>query len=193
MKNTKINLLTYKANYQNLEKYFAYFRYSVIGLSIIFFGVVLYFLASALTLNGKISNLESRKANFLQALIDKKENEAKILFIQKKYQAMEKFLEDDAKFSPYYNLLVSTLSSSTESARLKSFQIDKERNIDFWVTFNNFREMAGFFEFVESEKFLSNFEKLSLKSFNTVSDKKQQENYELSFYGKFINIDEKTD
>jgi hypothetical protein len=92
---------------------------------------------------------------------------------------------------PYYDLLNSALGTSTESAVLKSFKINKNREVDFSVAFNNFTELTNFFGFVESEPFLKNFATLSLKNFFALNENDQnKENYELSFTGQFITINE---
>ena len=47
----------------------------------------------------------------------------------------------------------------------------------------------NFLRFVESENFLNNFEEISLKSFEVVGQNElKDENYELSFTGKFISL-----
>ena len=45
-----------------------------------------------------------------------------------------------------------------------------------------------FLKFAESEKFLNNFESISLKNLDIVGNKEKNENYELSFSGKFVPV-----
>ena len=192
MKKTKLNLLTSRENYQGIEKIFAFIRiFFFIQLSIL---VVLFafLFISAINQNSKIGNLLSKKESFLESLKNKEGNEAQLFYIQNKYQSLKDFLKEDARSLPYYNLLNSALSKSSESATLKSFLISKNRDVTFTVSFAHFDELLSFFRFIESDKFLSNFEKVSLKSFSALGDSKERQNYELAFTGRFIELHEAT-
>jgi hypothetical protein len=192
MKKTKLNLLTSRENYQGIEKIFAFIRiFFFIQLSIL---VVLFafLFISAINQNSKIGNLLSQKESFLESLKNKEGNEAQLFYIQNKYQSLKDFLKEDARSLPYYNLLNSALSKSSESATLKSFLISKNRDVTFTVSFAHFDELLSFFRFIESDKFLSNFEKVSLKSFSALGDSKERQNYELAFTGRFIELHEAT-
>ncbi len=191
MKQTKINLLTYKSDYRKIERYFFLMRFFILIFSILFLVIVFCFYFLLRLKNEKIDNLLNRKKRLLESIQDKKDNEAKIIFIQKKYQVLKDFLTDDAYFLPYYNLLSSALKPASESAKLETIQIDKERNVDFAVSFQQFNELTSFLKFVESVEFLKKFESLSLKSFSAQGGEKSKENkYILSFYGQFIKINE---
>jgi hypothetical protein len=48
--------------------------------------------------------------------------------------------------------------------------------------------MMDFLKFAESEVFLNNFEFISLKNLIIVGEKNKNENYELSFSGKFAQV-----
>ncbi len=191
MKQTKINLLTYKSDYRKIEKYFSFMRYFILFFSIIFLVVVFCFYFLVGSKNQKINNLLDRKKRLLESIQDKKDNEAKIIFIQKKYQVLKDFLTGDAYFLPYYNLLNSALKPASEAASLETIQIDKQRQVDFTVSFKQFKELTNFLKFVESQEFLKQFENLSLKSFSAQSGGKDVEGkYVLSFYGQFTKINE---
>lgn len=189
MKKTKINLLISQENYQKVEKYFQYLRYAVFILFIIFFVLVSLFLIMRISQNNQINQLQVQKRALLEIVKSKSSDEAKISYIQKKYQSVKEFLKDDAYSLPYYNLLNSAISSSTQPAALKSFQIAKSREVTFTISYNDLGDLLNFLKFVESEKFLKNFEKLSFKSFTAIGDiNVSKANYDLSFVGKFIPI-----
>ena len=163
----------------------------ILLLSIIFFITLIGFNYILFQDNKNINSLLNEKKNLLQTISTKKETQAKILYLQNKYSALTEFMKDDAKFSPYYNLLTSALNTGTQSANLKSFQIDKDRAVDFKVTFTNNRELLDFFKFVETPAFLANFLKLSLNNFVALSQEKNvSESYELSFTGIFKQIND---
>lgn len=191
MKKSKLNLLTNREDYQKIEKYFAWLRISVIILSVFFLIIIVYFFINLLLQHSQISALTSKKKFLLEQLQDKEEDEAKAIIIQKKYLSIKEYLKDDARPLPYYNLLNTAMASSTESAGLKSFQITKNREVNFTVSFTSFGDLLNFFKFIESDNFLKNFERLSLESFTAISSKESEKsNYELSFVGKFISINE---
>lgn len=188
MKKTKLNLLTNKGNYQKIEKVFSFIRllfYIQLGVLVVLF---LFFFISTMKQNSAIDGLLEQKKFLLQSLQNKEDDEAKLIYVQDKYQAIKNFLKDDARPLPYYDLLNSALFSSTGSSGLKSFLISKNREVNFSVAFVNFNDLLSFLRFIESDKFLKNFEQVSLKSFSLVGDSKTKENYELAFVGKFIEI-----
>lgn len=192
MKKTKLNLLTNREDYQKIEHLFEFIRwffYIQLGILVILF---VFFLISLANQNNKINNLLNQKKISLESLKDKEADETKLLYIQNKYQALKDYLKDDARSLPYYNLLNSALSKSTESATLKSFLISKNRDVSFTVSFAHFDELLSFFRFIESDEFLKNFEKVSLKSFTALGDSKTKQNYELAFTGRFIELHETT-
>ena len=112
-------------------------------------------------------------------------DEAKINYIQKKYTDLNTFLKDDAFSTPYYQLLSDAIKDSSESASLKSFEVNKNRITSFTISFTAFDKLMNFLKFAESQTFIKNFESISLKSFVIVGDKEKKESYELSFSGQF--------
>ncbi len=83
-----------------------------------------------------------------------------------------------------------------ELGSLEIFKLDKERNVEFTVTFNNLTRFIDFISFIESNKFLKYFEHLSINGFSLTHSTKskslgiEKENYKLSLKGKFIKINE---
>lgn len=189
MKKTKLNLLSNRENYQRIEKLFSYIRilfYLELGILVLFFA---FFFLSFVSQSHAINQLLDQKKALLDSLKSKEGDEAKLLYIQDKYQNLQTFLKDDANSLPYYNLLNSALSRSTESATLKSFLISKNRDVTFTVSFANLDELLRFFRFIESEDFLKNFEQVSLKNFSAIGgDSKAKQNFELAFTGRFIEL-----
>jgi len=190
MKKTKINLLTYKENYRQIEKFFLYLRVSTIVVVFIFISAICYFTVTMKGLTDKYNSLVKRKTMLMADVDNKKETEAKIIYIQDKYTALKTFLKDDARILPYYDLLISVLPQSTTSAKLEDFNVDTQRNIDFKFSFQNLSDLTDFFKLVESDNFLKNFEKLTLGGITT---DKQSANYTLSFTGTLVKINESKD
>lgn len=188
MKKTKLNLLTNREDYQKIEKAFLYVR-RLFYIQLVLLGVIfLFFFISMVSQNRTMNGLLNQKKSFLESLQNKQDDEVKLLYVQDKYQAVQNFLKDDARSLPYYNLLNSALSQSSQSASLKSFLITKDRNVTFTIAFANFDNLLSIFRFIEAQDFLKNFEQVSLKSFTALGDSKTKANYELAFTGKFIEI-----
>ncbi|MBI2051950.1 hypothetical protein HYT33_04280 [Candidatus Roizmanbacteria bacterium] len=187
MKKTRINLLAGRQNYARIEKYFAWIRWATIGYAaflLIASGIFSFFLFQQ---NTQIQSSLEEKRLYLTELGGKKENEAKLIYLAKKMGAYDRFIRDDARFVPYFTLLTETLKSTTESALLSSFVLDKTRTVEFTLSFDDVEAMLESFKFIESPQFLKNFEELSLSQFTSQGEK--QKKYALTFEGKFINLD----
>jgi len=189
MKKSSINLIINREDYQKYELYFEYFKRALIILVFVFFSL---FFILFLILKNKIDlekKLNLQKGTLLGILKDKKLDEVKISYIEKKYQDLNTYLKEDAFSLPYYTLLNSAFHESSEAASLKTFSITKSRDVNFTIAFTDFPQLMSFFKFIESETFIKNFETISLKSFSVIgATESQKENYELSFVGKFIPL-----
>ena len=126
-----------------------------------------------------------QKKAHIQLLAEKKDDKAKVNYIQKKYLDLKTFLKDDSSSAPYYQLLSDAIKDSSKSATLKSFEVDKDRKTSFTIAFSAFNELMSFLKFAESKTFIKNFENISLKNF-VLGEKEKNGSYELSFNGKFI-------
>lgn len=186
MKKKVINLLSDRKNYAKIERYVRILRWSSLIYSFIlllFVGIMLY-LQFRQTI--EIQSLIDIKKQNMNILSTKKDQEAKLIYVANKVKALDTFLRDDASFFPYYDLLISTLNTSSESAQLSSLAIDKNRNFTFKLSFSNFEDLLNYFKYAESKDFLANFEKLALSDFET--NKSAVTKYELSFEGKFVKL-----
>lgn len=189
MRKSKINLAVSREDYQKYEVYFYWIKFGGLALGIIFFIVFLALFINLKTKSDENTRLLEEKRVLLQAMSESQGDEAKIFYLQKKYADLKTFLKDDATSLPYYSLLAGALTESSESSSIiKSFAIDKTREASFTIAFESFPELLNFFKFIESDAFLSKFEKISLKSFSVIGGEDQAENYEISFAGKFIDI-----
>lgn len=185
MKKNRINLLISREDYQKYENYFERLKLSAAVLTVILF---IFFISFYLVVKNKFNLYEKmnlQKKTYLQSLTQRKGDEAKINYIQKKYSDLKTFLKDDASSAPYYQLLSSAIKDSSESARLKSFEVNKDRETSFTISFTAFDKLMNFLRFAESQTFIKNFENISLKNFVVLGDKEKKESYELSFSGKF--------
>lgn len=190
MKKTKINLLSDRQDYTKLERYFVALRWTVLGYAVIFFAIVIGIAVFLLNQNRQLSELDNKKRGYLTSLGIQKNEEAKLLFISKKMDAYNQFIKDDARFVPYFTLLTDTLKSGSQSAVLSSFDIDKQRAVDFKLSFKQLEDMLESFKFIESDQFLKNFEELTLTQFNSQTQNAKK-SYDLSFSGKFIQLNDK--
>ena len=188
MKKNRINLLINREDYQKYENQFERFKLSAAILTVILTIIFIFSYISIKNKFNKYENMNLQKKTYLQLLGERKEDEAKINYIEKKYKDFKNFLKDDASSAIYYEILSDSIKSSSESAKLKSLAVDKTRNASFIITFSVFDKMMSFLKFAESEIFLNNFESISLKNLIIAGNNKLDENYELSFVGKFLPI-----
>ena len=185
MKKNRINLLISREDYQKYEGFFEQLKLSAAVLTVILFII---FISVYLVLKNKFSlyeNMNLQKKTYLQSLSERRGDEAKINYIQKKYLDLKTFLKDDAASLPYFELLSDAIKDSSESASLKSFEVDKDRLASFTIVFSTFDKLMDFLKFAESQTFIKNFENISLKNFVVMGNKEKKESYELSFSGKF--------
>ncbi len=191
MRKSKINLLVNREDYRRYEKYFYWTRIIAAAAVVLFILSASFLFFISFRDNSQINNILATKQSLLISSQGHESTEAKLIYVENKYQDLKDFMKNDAYSLPYYNLLSTAIETSTETASLKSFVIGKNRDVTFAVSFSNFNELMNFFRFVESEKFLKNFENITLKSFTAVGgDENKKSSYDLNFTGKFIPIDE---
>ncbi|MBI4974046.1 hypothetical protein HZC27_05550 [Candidatus Roizmanbacteria bacterium] len=169
---------------------------SVIG--VILFLVFIFTIIQTIAVRGQVQSLTKSKQKYLALLINDKDIEANTRYFKGKQTQLLKYEKDDANFLPYYSVLVSALSSSSQSATLDSIEIDKNRDATFIVKFKDYDGMVQFLKYVESEEFLNNFEALSMASLNlsrasgstTKVQSAVNKNYQLQFKGRFKEIND---
>lgn len=186
MKKNYINLLINREDYQKYENIFERFKLVATILTVVLMIIFIYFYFSIKNQFNIYEKMNLQKKTYLQLLTNRRGDEAKINHIEKKYADLEKFLKDDASSVTYFEILSDAIKNSSDTAQLKSLQVDKTRNTSFTITFSVFEKMMDFLKFTESGIFLNNFENISLKNLIIIGDNKNEENYELSFTGKFV-------
>lgn len=185
MKRHRLNLLVTKEDYRKYEIIFNRIKIFslLISIFLFIFAVIVYF--NFYQKKVIIENLLKEKNEIIEKTSSKNQDVSKLNALINRYQLLVKNINEDANFVPYYSLLISSLSESTNSAKIKMFKINKQRDIEFTIGFEKFNELMNFFKLIESKKFLDNFEVLSLKNFNLITDSLLIQNYELVFNGRF--------
>lgn len=190
MKKTRINLLTSKQDYYRLESYFDIFRKFLVLYCIALFLIISGLAGFRIYQASQLNKLYDTKTQILSQLSSRKSDEVKLIKLSKKLNSYREFIKDDAQFIPYYELLLTTLRQSSQSATLTEFNIDKSRGMNFKLQFSNFEEMVNTFEFIESPDFTRSFDRLDMKDFIGRGDAEEANRYELSFEGSFKPINE---
>ena len=188
MKKNQINLLVNREDYQKYENVFERVKLSAFILTLGLFILLIFFYITLKSKFNKYEQMNLQKKTYLQLLTERRSDEAKINYIQKKYLDLKTFLKDDASSTPYYQLLSDAIKNSSQAASLKSFEVNKNREASFTISFSEFAKLMEFLKFAESQEFIINFENISLKNFVMVGNKEKEESYELSFAGKFVPI-----
>ena len=150
MKRSKINLIIDRDNYQKYEKFFYYFKLFFYCLMIVFFLTFFIFFFLINKKNQTTNQLNQRKKALLEVLKEKQGDEVKMYYIQQKYNDLVDFYKEDVFTLTYYQLLTQALKQSSEEATLKSFDISKNRDVSFIISFSDFPRMMSFFKFIES-------------------------------------------
>lgn len=188
MKKNRINLLVNREDYQKYENVFERLRLSAFILTLGLFIFLIFFFITLRNKFNKYEQMNLQKKTYLELLTERRSDEAKINYIQKKYLDLKTFMKDDASSTPYYQLLSDAIKNSSQAASLTSFEVNKNREASFTISFSEFDKLMDFLKFAESKKFITNFENISLKNFVVVGSKEKEESYELSFTGKFVPI-----
>jgi hypothetical protein len=188
MKKNRINLLINREDYQKYEGLFNQLKLSAVVLALILFVIFLSFFIILRNKRNLYDNMNLQKQTYLQLLTERRNDEAKINSIQKKYLNLKTFLKDDASSAPYYQLLSDAIGVSSQSATLQSFEVNKDRKVSFTIAFASFDNLMNFLKFAESPDFIKNFENIFLNNFVVAGNKDKVESYELSFSGKFVPI-----
>lgn len=185
MKN-RINLLSKQEKYLRLESLFQTFRIGilVVGLTVFFIDII--FFAILIRQKKQLDSISAEKRKVLDFLVANKEAEAKYVYFRNKENQISTFLKNDVRFFPYYNLLNDSLNSASPPARLDSVIIDKTKEVEFVVGFDDFSALTSFFKFAETNIFLDNFIELKLNGFNIAKQGKSI--YQLGFKGKFKEL-----
>lgn len=187
MKRT-INLLSRRRTYQYKEKIFGVLRTITILIGVLCVGAlgVVFFLKTREQLYNKA--LLSRKEEYLTELLTKKDIEKKVVYFNEKSIAVDNLLKNDVRFLPYYRLLVSYLpQGASGSADLAEMQYDNKREASFTLNFPDSTDFYNVLDYFEEERFLSIFEKLTLKEF-PVSDEPALGGFQVVFNGRFKPI-----
>lgn len=197
----RLNLFSRKKRFDS----FALFAMQVkrIGTlaGIVLFGIFLFVIIQTFMLRSQLQDLTKKKELYLSVLSQEKDTEANIRYFKGKQTQLYNYEKDDARFVPYYSVLLKVLSlSSSHSATLDSIEIDKNRATSFIVKFSDYDSMVEFLKYVESDDFLNNFETLSMASLNLSREvapniratQKTSRNYQLQFKGKFKELNNET-
>jgi type II secretory pathway component PulL len=189
----RINLFTKKKRFNTFEAYAVKIRKYGSILGVLFFFLFITVMYQIFIIQREISQLSAQKKEYLSQLLNEKDIEANIRYFKGKQTQLISFEKDDARFLPYYSVLLNVLFTSTESAKLESIQIDKNRTTSFIIKFDDYNGMISFLKYVESSEFLEKFESLSMASLSLTRDPQQSQsktamNYQLQFKGKFKEI-----
>jgi predicted RND superfamily exporter protein len=181
-----INLLIQRKDYKKKERFFYWFRKVTFALGFITILILLAILINNQKVKNQYASLLSKKEAILQELSRKKEIEKQVVYVNEKSNFLDKVLNEDVNFLPYYRALKAYLPISTSSADIGSIKYDKAKRVEFLLNFSNYNDLYDSLSNFESEEFLKLFEELTLNSVNLSETKAK--NYQLSLKGKFKDI-----
>jgi hypothetical protein len=182
-----INLLTKKKDYENKEKVFRFFRKISIISGFLIVALLLIIFLFQQKIKTQYQELLSKKEQKLNQLLQKKEIEKKMLYINEKSISFKKNLQEDVSFLPYYHILLGHFPISSESANIKLIVYNNKRDVELLLNFYNYQDLYQSLGRLEEEKFLNLFDHLSLNSFSLSEEK--MKSYQLTLKGKFKPIE----
>lgn len=186
----RINLLLKRKDYIKKEMIFSRLRIFtyIIGASTLFLLIGLYFFNSKS--QGEYERLLFSKEFILKQIINKQQEEKKLISFMDKSDFYNKTLSTDVNFGNYYNkiqraLLPEISDNSSPSAALVNLNIDNKR--DFKVTIKVFSEsgLMNLLKHVENSSLNETFGALALESFTI---KLNPIYYEVNISGKVKSI-----
>lgn len=183
----RINLLHVQEKYKRYYRVFSYVKLASIGIVGIFFLLLVLFFFLLNYKNEEYKKLLLQRKSNIEYLMANQQTEAEFVLFGNKLLETSRILKDDANFYPYYNILNNSLSQASEEARFQSIHIDKNKNVKFIIELPDYQNLLSFFKFIESDSFLSKFDDLVLAQLDLTE---LQNTYQLSFTGKFKEIDE---
>lgn len=196
----RLNLLSHKKHFDWFGAYATFIKRMGTLAGIVLFILFFIIIIKIISVQKDSSDLMKKKQLYLSLLAEQKDAEANTRFFKGKLTQLNKYELDDARFVPYYTILVTAISSSTQSAVLDTVDIDKTRATTFMVKFKDYEGMISFLKYVESPDFLKNFDELSMASLNLSRTQQAtskdmgttSKSYQLQFTGKFKSINDKT-
>ena len=105
MKKNIINLLINREDYQKYENLFERLKLTATILTIILAILFTYFYISIKNKFNIYEKMNLQKKTYLQMLTNRRGDEAKINYIEKKYSDLKNFLKDDASSVTYFEIL----------------------------------------------------------------------------------------
>ncbi len=182
-----INLITRQKKYYQIDEFIRRLRMAVAAFGVFFIVLNMAFFLFLYHEQSGINALTEEKKRLLDFLIQNKESEAKFVYFNSKEKQVAGILKSDVSFYPYYNLLTESLKTASPAGQLQTLVIEKDRHVNFSVSFDNYDSLLFFFKFMETEQFLRNFKDLTLSSVETSSEDAQKI-YLLNLSGVFNEL-----
>lgn len=129
------------------------------------------------------------KESVLNYIVSNNNDIVKSAYFSLKNDLLKKYMKDDAEFLPYYTVLNDSIASASNSARVESLYIDKNKKTEFVIDFNDYNAIYKYIKYTESDIFLKNFESLTLTSFSIDQiNISKNKGYILNFEGQFKEL-----
>ena len=167
----RINLLLKRKDYIRKELIFNRLRLTtyMLGLLTLLILIGLYFINSRT--DGEYVRLLSAKEFILKQLIDKKNEEKKLITFVEKSDFYNKTVKSDINFQSYYyriqeSLLPAVSGDASSSASIVNISLDNKRLFKSVIRVNTDTALLELLRHVEDSKLQNTFEDLALESFS---------------------------
>lgn len=136
----------------------------------------------------KLTQLENDVTRLKSTVSANGQIQGNIVFFVNKKEQLKTYLEDDANFEYYFKLLTEAIEKSGTGAVLVSFSLNQARDSNFIIGFSNFQDSKKLLDYIETEAYLANFEKLILSRFainQGLGGTQTNSSFQLTFSSKF--------
>lgn len=168
----KINLLQNQKNYKRLEDFFKIFRISVVLIAFLTFLTLIIIFALRRNVDQTLKTTITTRNKVVQAIQQREDQEAQILLIQEKVQAMNDILADTPDYAQQVETVLAFMPAASESGKLNTIAIDAN-TAQIGLVFPNISALTSFLKTVDSTAFQSAFDDIELSTISYKDPLKQ--------------------
>ncbi len=167
-----INLLQNQKNYKKLEDMFRVFRISVVLIAFLTFLTLIIIFSLRRNADQTLESTLRTRNTVLKGIQQREDQEAQILLIQEKIDAMNKILDDTPDYAQQVETVLAFMPVSSESGKLNTINID-DNLAQINMIFPNISALTAFLQTVDSPSFQSTFEDIELSTISYTDPNKQ--------------------
>lgn len=159
----QINLLQNQKDYTRLENAFHIGRVGVAILGVMCLVTLVVLFALKKNVQTSLDQTMDQRDNLQAVVNDLQDQEARVILINEKMEAMNSVLSDVPDYSRHVETLLAYTPVASQSGQIQRIALDRDV-ADMVMTFPNVLELSRFLATVESDSFQQNFQGLEIGS-----------------------------